>query len=78
MSGCHEQMLPAELITSGHPPGAALEALRNMVLATRYNGWRYIAVSVTCHALQLGEQPRRNCTVKVLCGFPVCWPALLA
>ena len=43
------QMLPAELITSGQPPGAALEALRNMVLATRYNGWRYIAVS--CHPL---------------------------
>jgi hypothetical protein len=44
----HEQELPAELVSTGQPPDAALEALQNMVLTTRYNGWRYIAVSHWC------------------------------
>ena len=80
MTGCHEQMLPAELITVEQPPSAALEALRNMVLATRYNGWRYIAVS--CCLTLLGGWDSRHAGSGLERCIEACpcavWPALLA
>lgn len=37
------QEMPPELVTTGEPTAAALQALRGAVLATRYNSWRYVA-----------------------------------
>lgn len=64
--------MPAELITTGEPPAAALESLRNAVLATRYNGWRYIAVGslpgVQNFDLSQNASSMMKCSAASMCG----------